>query len=297
MSENEPFRLDIRRVRESFDRASGRYEASAVLQARVNDELIERLSLIRLDPKVVLDLGAGTGRGAASLKRRYRRALVIATDIAPGMLREAKRHQRFLRRFERVCADAMRLPLRNECVDLIVSSLMLQWCDDLDAAFAEAHRVLRPGGFFAFSTFGPDTLRELRAAWAAADGYNHVNRFLDMHDLGDALVRAGFVEPVLDVERVQLTYTDVFALMRDLKTIGAHNVTEGRARGLTGRRRIERVREAYEAFRGADGRLPATYEIVYGAAWAAEHRPAARVVGGEVRISPEQIRRSSRQSG
>ena len=288
------FRLDRRSVRESFDRASARYEAAAVLQARVNDELIERLSLVNIEPRVILDLGAGTGRGASELKRRYRRALVIAADIAPGMLREARRHQRLFRRFERVCADALRLPFRNQSIDLIVSNLMLQWCDDLEVVLAEIRRVLTPGGFLAFSTFGPDTLKELRAAWAAVDGYNHVNRFLDMHDVGDAVVRAGLVEPVLDVEHVQLTYPDVIALMRDLKAIGAHNITAGRARGLTGRRRLERVREAYEAFRREDGRVPATYEVVYGAAWGAGGGHVAPVSRGEVRIAPGAIRRSSR---
>jgi len=184
----------------------------------------------------------------------------------------------------------MRLPLADASVDVVFSSLMLQWCDPLDSAFAEVRRVLKPEGFFTFSTFGPDTLRELRSAWAEADGYNHVNHFADMHDVGDALVRAGLMEPVLDVDRVQLTYPDVLALMRDLKAIGAHNVTAGRPRALTGRGRLQRMREAYEAFRH-DGRLPATYEVIYGAAWGAAGRPAAPLVGGEARIAPGAIKR------
>ncbi|HKZ73052.1 MAG TPA: methyltransferase domain-containing protein, partial [Steroidobacteraceae bacterium] len=189
-----------------------------------------------------------------------------------------------------VCADALRLPFGPESVDLVFSSLMLQWCDEPHAVFAEVRRVLRPGGFFAFSTFGPDTLREMRAAWSAADGFTHVNRFIDMHDVGDALVRGGFTEPVMDVERICVTYQDVFALMRDLKAIGAHNVTAGRARGLTGRARIARMTAAYEQWR-RDGRLPATYEVIYGAAWRAEDRDAAPVVAGEARIPLRMIRR------
>jgi malonyl-CoA O-methyltransferase len=233
----------------------------------------------------------------AELKRRYRRSLVIALDMAPGMLHEARRHQQWLRRFERVCADAMRLPFADASVDVIVSSLMLQWCEPPDAAFAEIRRVLKPEGFVAFTTLGPDTLSELRNAWAEADGdmhaYNHVNHFTDMHDVGDALVRAGLSEPVLDVDRIQLTYPDALSLMRDLKAIGAHNVTAGRPRGLLGRARLQRMQQAYEAYR-RNGQLPATYEVVYAAAWGAAGKPAGALVGGEARIAPGSIKRRVR---
>jgi|HubBroStandDraft_6_1064221.scaffolds.fasta_scaffold521737_2 malonyl-CoA O-methyltransferase len=295
----QPFRLDRPGIRASFDRASPSYEAAAVLQARVADELLSRLEPFAFTPGVVLDLGAGTGRMTGELKRRYRRSLVVALDLAPGMLREARRHQAFFRRFERICGDAMRLPIADASVDLVVSSLMLQWCDPPDPAFAEIRRILKPDGFFAFSTFGPDTLRELRSAWAEADEdtphaaahvYNHVNHFTDMHDVGDALVRAGLSEPVLDVDRMQVTYADSIALMRDLKAIGAHNVTAGRPRGLVGRGRLKRMQLAYEAFR-SDGRLPATYEVVYGVAWGAAGKPASAMVGGEARIPPSAIKR------
>jgi malonyl-CoA O-methyltransferase len=295
--ESAAFRIQRQEVRASFDRASATYEAAAVLQARVSDELLTRLEPFDFKPAVVVDLGAGTGRMTGELKKRYRRSLVVAIDLASGMLQEARRHQQFLRRFERVCGDAMRLPLADASVDVLVSSLMLQWCDPPDPAFAEIRRVLKPDGFVAFSTFGPDTLHELRSAWAEADGveqnYNHVNHFTDMHDVGDAVVRAGLSEPVLDVDRLQLTYPDAMALMRDLKAIGAHNVTAGRPRGLVGRARMQRMQQAYESFR-RDGRLPATYEIVYGVAWGATGRPASSMVGGEARIAPGAIKRSGR---
>jgi malonyl-CoA O-methyltransferase len=288
------FRLHREEVRASFDRASATYEAAAVLQARVGEELLARLEPFSFEPSVVLDLGAGTGRMTGELKKRYRRALVIAIDLAPGMLHQARRHQPLFRRFQLVCADAIRLPLADASVDVIVSSLMLQWCDPPDQAFAEIRRVLKPDGFVAFSTFGPDTLRELRSAWSEADGveqaHNHVNHFTDMHDVGDAVVRAGLSEPVLDVDRMQLTYPDTIALMRDLKAIGAHNVTAGRPRGLMGRARMQRMQAAYESFR-RDGRLPATYEVVYGAAWGAAGRPASAMVDGEAYIAPGAIRR------
>jgi malonyl-CoA O-methyltransferase len=287
------FRLDRAGVRASFDRASASYESAAGLQARVAAELLERLAVFAFEPRVVLDLGAGTGRVTRELKRRYRRALVIALDLAPGMLREARRHQQWWRRFERVCGDALRLPLADASVDVVFSSLMLQWCEPLDTALAECRRVLKPEGFFAFSTFGPDTLHELRGAWASADGYNHVNHFVDVHEVGDAVVRAGLMEPVLDVDRVEVGYPDALSLMRDLKAIGAHNVTAGRPRALVGRARLKRMQDAYEAFR-RDDRLPATYEVIYGASWGAAGRRTAAAIGGEARIAPGSIRRAGR---
>jgi len=287
------FSLDRARLRASFERASASYEAAADLQARVAAELLERLELLRFAPKVVLDLGCGTGRVTRELKRRYPRARVIALDLAAGMLREARRYQRPWRRFERVCGDALRLPLRDQSVDLIFSNLMLQWCEPLGAACAEVRRVLTSGGFFAFSTFGPDTLCELRSAWAQADGYNHVNRFSDMHEVGDVLMRAGLTEPVLDVDRIEVGYPDVITLMRDLKAIGARNVTAGRPRALTGRARLACVQQAYESFR-RDGRLPATWEVIYGASWGAAGRAAAAATDGVAHIAPGSIRRVQR---
>ena len=292
MSESEDaFRLDRAATRAAFDRASAGYEAAAGLQARVATELLERLAAFKFTPRVVLDLGCGTGRVTRELKRRYPRALVIALDIAPGMLREARRNQLLWRRFARVCADALRLPLAAASVDLVFSSLVLQWCEPLELAFEEVRRVLKPSGFFAFSTFGPDTLKELRAAWAQADGHTHVNRFLDMQDVGERCARSGLAEPVLDLDHIELAYPDTLTLMRDLKAIGAHNVTAGRPRTLLGKARLKRMTEAYEAFRRGAA-LPATYEVIYGASWGAADQPAASVHAGEVLIAPGSIRRA-----
>jgi malonyl-CoA O-methyltransferase len=290
VAEGDLWTLDRPRLRASFDRASGSYEAAAALQARVAAELLERLDTFDFAPRVVLDLGSGTGRVTRELKRRYPRALVIALDVAPGMLREARRNQGLLRRFVRLCADAQQLPLSDASVDLVFSSLMLQWCEPLELTFAEVRRVLRPAGFFAFSTFGPDTLSELRAAWAEVDGHTHVNRFTDVHEVGDALARTGLSEPVLDVDRIELAYPDVLGLMRDLKAIGAHNATSGRPRALAGRARLTRLAKAYEAFRRGD-RLPATYEVIYGASWGAPERAPAAALKGEILIAPGSIRR------
>jgi len=261
--------LDTARVRRAFDRAASTYDSAAVLHTEVRDNLLQRLDFISFSPRVVLDAGAGTGQASRALKRRYPEALVIALDSSRRMLQTAARHQGWLRRFTRVCAQAERLPLGDGGVDLILSNLMLQWCDP-DPVFAEFRRVLAPRGLLCFTTLGPDTLRELRSAWKQADSHTHVNHFTDMHDIGDALVRSGFESPVLDVERYTLSYTDVRKVALDLKATGAHNATGGRARGLTGRGRFALMQTAYEAFR-RDGRLPATYEVVFGHAWAPAH--------------------------
>jgi len=287
----DPYLIDGGRVRRSFGRAARGYDAAAILQSRVRTELLDRLEVVRIEPTVVLDLGAGTGHASLALKRRYRGAQVVALDLAPGMLQEAGRRQTLLRRFRRVCADAAALPLGTDSVDLVFSNLMLQWCNDPDAVFGECRRVLKPGGLLTFTTFGPDTLVELRRAWAAAaDGRTHVNRFIDMHDLGDALVRSGLVEPVMDVERYTLTYATVRDLMRDLKAIGAHNANAGRPRGLTGKGALERMAAEYETHR-REGRLPATYEVVFGQAWAPVTPSRAKGAPAEVTVPIGQIGR------
>ncbi|MBS0366011.1 MAG: malonyl-ACP O-methyltransferase BioC [Proteobacteria bacterium] len=291
----EVFGLARARVRASFDRASSTCGAAAPLQARAGAELLERLAPFGFAPRRVLDLGAGTGRLTRELKRRYPRAQVVALDLAGAMLHQARRHLRPWRRFARVCADAHRLPLATGSIDLVFSNLMLQWCEPLDAACAEVRRVLAPEGFFAFSTLGPDTLAELRVAWSQADAYNHVNHFPHIQEVGNALLQAGLSEPVLDGERTVTHYGQVVGLMRDLKANGAHNVTAGRPRGLTGRTRLQRVQAAYEQWRTAEG-LPATWEIIYGAAWgAAGARGRAALTGGEARITVGSIGRAPRR--
>ncbi len=275
------FRLDAQQVRRSFDRAADGYDESAVLQERVRHELLDRLDLLRVDPAVIVDLGAGTGGASRELKRRYRGSRVVALDIAEGMLRRARRREGLLRRFDRVCGDAAALPLRDGSVGMVFSNLALHWSDDPDQVFAECRRVLVPGGVLTFTTYGPDTLVELRRAWATVDSHVHVNHFIDMHDLGDALVRAGFTEPVMDVERYTLTYEQVIGLMRDLKAIGAGNVNAGRSRSLTGRGALARMTAAYEECR-IDGRLPATFEVVYGQAWRPVGTPVRRPPGEAV---------------
>jgi malonyl-CoA O-methyltransferase len=285
------YALEPGRVRRAFDRAAKTYDAAAVLHAEVRESLLRRLQLVTLVPRVVLDAGAATGLGSRALKRRYPQAQVLALDWSHQMLMVAGKQKSWLRPFERICADAQALPLRDGSVDLIVSNLMLQWCDP-DTVFAEFRRVLTPTGLLSFSSFGPDTLRELRTAWGQVDTLSHVHQFVDMHDLGDALVRAGFAAPVLDVERFTVQYLNVGKIAADLKATGAHNSTAARAKGLTGPRKFAAMQAAYEQFR-QDGRLPATYEVVFGHAWAPA-RAARRGAAASGSVSLEEIKRELR---
>lgn len=279
MNAADEYSLETSRVGASFDRAASQYDAAAFLQKEVGERLLERLDLMANVPARILDVGCGTGRPTRELQKRYPKAEIIGVDLAPAMLKMAAKKQPWLGRGARfVCAEASQLPLADASCDLVYASLLLQWCEDLDETLLEWRRLLKPHRLLLFSTLGPDTLKELRVAWGAVDGFNHVNRFLDMHDVGDALIRAGFVEPVMDVEHLTLTYADATGLMRDLKTIGAHNVTAGRRRGLMGRGKLKAFAAAYEQFRH-EGRLPASYEVVYGTAWAPKFMPTAALGG------------------
>lgn len=276
--------LDFAEVRRAFDHAATSYDAHAVLQREVCDRLLERLDFMTLQPGRVLDVGTGTGYGLAHLRARYPAAEICALDVAPAMLAAARARllqptwaQRALQRLtlhalpltHLVCADMGRLPLAADSMNLAWSSLALQWAHDLEATLKGFHRALAPGGLLIFATFGPDTLKELRAAFSAIDDAPHVNRFIDLHDIGDMLIHAGFSSPVMEMEMLTLTYADLKTLMRDLKGIGAHNAATTRRRGLLGKSAWSRLEQAYETQR-LEGRLPATFEVIYGHAWAGD---------------------------
>ena len=270
--------FDPREVRRAFDQAASSYDAHAAMQREIGRRLAERLDYMKLAPRAVLDLGCGTGFALPELRARYPDAQLTALDLAPAMLAAARARLPRPGLLDRlkgrpgcdfVCADLQRLPFAASRFDLLWSSLALQWANDLDAAIREAHRALAPGGLFLFATFGPDTLKELRRAFSAVDEQPHVSRFVDLHDIGDSLVHAGFASPVMEMEMLTLTYADLKSLMRDLKGLGAHNASAARGHGLFGRRAWARLEAAYEENR-RDGRLPATFEVIYGHAWAGD---------------------------
>lgn len=286
--------LDVAHIRRAFARAANTYAANAVLQAEVGVRLRERLDGADLVPATILDVGSGPCDGTAQLRARYPGAHAIALDLALPMLSVAAHDGAASPAFARVCADAQALPLGEASVDLVHSNLCLQWCEDPGLALAEFRRVLRPGGLLLFSTFGPDTLKELRAAFAEVDAAPHVSRFIDMHDIGDALLASGFRDPVLERDDFVLTYPHARALMRELHTIGATNADTQRRRTLTGKSHLTRMFAAYERFR-RDGVLPATYEVVYAAARAPEPGQPRRERGADVASFPVERLRGSRR--
>ena len=271
------FLVDKRQIRRSFSRASKDYDAAAVLQREVCARMLERLEYLKLQPGRILDAGSGTGWGTRRLAQHFPAAQMVELDIAIGMLLAAQGRSGWWQKLFggtkqlQVCADVEALPLAANSLEMVWSNLALQWCNDLPATFAELHRVLNVDGLLMFSTFGPDTLKELRQAFGGVDRHNHLNRFSDMHDIGDMLVQGGFADPVMEMEYITLTYADVRGVLHDLKAIGAHNATAGRSRGLMGKKAWTRLIENYESLR-KDGKLPATFEVIYGHAWKPQPR-------------------------
>jgi malonyl-CoA O-methyltransferase len=277
---------ETRATRRAFDRALG-FESACFIHDEARGRLLERLDLLRRKPTVAVDLGCATGRGAAALAQRYPEARVLAVDSSSSMLRAAAGGGGAV---AVVGGDATALPLRGGSADLVLANLVLPWCRP-DRLFAEVARVLVDGGAFLFATLGPDSLQEVRAAFAAVDDHIHVHAAFDMHDLGDLALAAGLAEPVLDVDRIVVTYADVAGLARDLRAVGAVNVAGGRRRSLTGRRRWGRFVERLP--RGADGRLAVTVELILGQAFGravvAKRGPPA----GEIRVPLSRIGRRS----
>lgn len=266
-------------VRESFNKAAESYDAAAVLQQEVCKRLLERLEYIKSKPQMILDVGSGTGQGAEGLLKQYPQSTVVSMDLAERMLLKNRKKVssagltqklkglfKTQQPYQFVCADAEQLPFADASVDLIFSSLTIQWCTNLEQLFNEFRRVLRPGGFMLFTTLGVDTLKELRASWAAVSDKVHVNEFADMHDIGDALYHAQTENPVMDSEIITLNYQSVKDILLELKAVGAHNQNQGREKALMGKTRLKSMYQAYEQFRTEAG-YPLTYEVIYGHAW------------------------------
>lgn len=277
----EPPFVDVRQVRRAFNRVASTYDAAAELEREIGRRLLERLECVTISPARIVDLGCGPGTAAHALGARYPDARLITVDSAEAMLAVARQGGRlsrlllpFLRQRGplRLCADATALPLAGASSQFVWSNLLLPWVSDPLTVFREAHRVLAVEGLFMFSTFGPDTLKELRASFT--DGAVHTQRFVDMHDLGDMLVDCGFADPVMEMEIVTVTYPDLDTLLRDLRASGAVCAMADRRRGLSGARAWQQMRDRYAAL-ARDGRLPATLEVVYGHAWKGAPRRTA----------------------
>jgi malonyl-CoA O-methyltransferase len=279
--------FDHRRLKRSFGRAASGYAEVAVLQREVESRLLEQLDVLdKRVPLRVLDVGSGPGRASGAMKRRWPGSDVIALDLALPMLREVPRQTRWWRPVRRICAEATQLPLADGTVDVVFSSLCLQWVLDLPAALAEFRRVLRPDGLLLFATFGPETLVELREAYLQA-GERHppLSPFAAIQPVGDALLAAGFRDPVLERDDFTLTYPDVRTLLGELRAIGANDARVQRPRGLGGKARHAAMVAAYEAFR-RDGTLPSRWEVITAMAWAPQPGAARREGGMDIASVP-----------
>ena len=254
------------KIRNTFNSASSNYNDNAFLQNEIANRLAEKLKVISIKPQTIIDLGSGTGFLSEKTAKIFPNSILVCVDFAQQSLLENSQNLK-------VCANAYKLPFASNSVDFIFSNLMMQWCPDLTTLFNECFRVLKPQGLFLFTTFGPDTLKELKRSWSVVDSSAHVNNFIDMHDIGDQMLQSGFQSPIMEMENITLTYEKVVDLMHDLKAIGAQNVAN-RSKALTGKTKFKKMIEMYENYR-EDGKLPATYEVIYGHAWKNEKKLGA----------------------
>ena len=273
--------VDRQQVGRRFSKVAANYAAVDFFSREVDRRMQERLDYVNIKPQRILDLGCSRGGSFADLAVRYPSAQLVGLDLSPAMLGAGSEKRSSWQRWLgfgkqsgalRLAADAANLPLKSRSTALVWSNLLLHWLNDPLPALAEAHRVLEVGGLLMFSTLGPDSLKELRTAFA--DGYAHTQRFIDMHDLGDMLVGCGFADPVMDMEVITLTYDDVDAMFAELRAAGSACAMTARRHGLTGRASLNAARAAYEGMR-RDGKLPATFEVVYGHAWKVEAKQLA----------------------
>ncbi len=273
--------FDRRQIRRAFGRAANSYSQAAALQREIESRLLEQLAYLDdKKPQRIVDLGCGPGQASGWLKKRWPRAHVIALDSAMPMLAAAKQYSRWWRPLHRLCADARALPLADQSIDLVFSNLCLQWVDDLPAVLNELRRVMRPQALLVFTSFGPDTLQELRAAYQQASHDPPVSPFAPIQAIGDALLQTGFRNPVLDRDYITLTYTDAAAMIRELKAIGATDARQQRPRGLAGRKRLSEIQRAYRV--DNDGRVQSTWEVITAMAWAPDPAQPRRQASADI---------------
>lgn len=277
--------IDRKAVAKHFSRAASSYDAAAVLQQEVANRLAERLPLLKLQPDMIVDMGAGTGFLSQCVREHYAHAQLHVLDLSEPMIQTCRAKfvsnqpwwkkmfsAKSVNNTHFMNADAYQLPFADQSMDMIVSSLMLQWCDELPRVLTECRRVLKPNGVLFLASLGPDTLKEIRLAWQSVEGLDaeHTLQFADIHQLGDALAQAGFSDPVCDMELLTLTYETATAAVVDLKAIGATNARAQRQKGLMGKRKWQSFLEAYTQQAMLDGRIPATFEVVYAHAFVTE---------------------------
>jgi malonyl-CoA O-methyltransferase len=269
---------NLKAIRNTFESIAERYENHAALEQEVCVRLLDKTSFHRLAPETILDLGCGTGFGAARLKQSFRKARVIGMDTSLAMLALLRRRSGLLKPLRGVCGDLSALPFATQSVDMLVANLSSFWCPQPMAMFAEFRRVLRPDGMLLFSTFGPGMMNELKTAWHSVDPDVEMPEFPDLMEIGDALVAAGFREPVMDMEVITLRYPDLEAMFKELEATGTSMLVRG----------WKKAHEAGSPLDGAyapfllDGKYPLSFEIVYGVAFGPQEGQPVKTSGGDV---------------
>ncbi|MEE8365223.1 MAG: malonyl-ACP O-methyltransferase BioC [Gammaproteobacteria bacterium] len=260
-------RLDKASVKKSFNRAAKSYNRAAILQEEVLTRLLQRLDYIRYSPTTIIDIGCGTGRAVEGLQKKYPKSDIVSLDLAFSMLQQTRKRYGLFRKKRLVNADMEHMPFADGSFDLLFSNLALQWINDFRGTLGEMARIGCSGGLLMFTTFGPATLTELRESWQAIDPGPHVHQFIDMHDIGDALMAAGFSQPVVDSEPMRLEYGSFLQVLEDLKNIGSSNADKSRSRGLMTPSKLNRLEQAYRQKGYQQEKFIASYEVIYGHAW------------------------------
>ena len=274
----------------AFNAQAGEYEQAAKVQHDIGLELLGRLQYLKINPRYILDLGCGTGVFSEQLKKLYPRAQVIGFDLALSMLQEAKAKQGWLKKWGLVNGDMNIMPFATGLFDLVFANQVIHWSSSLPMLMRELNRVMHVNSCLMFTTLGPDTFLELRQAWASVDSHAHTNVFSDMHDVGDVLLAERFIDPVMDMEMLNVHYSNLSQLIHALKAQGVRNINTGRNPGLTGRQAWRDFEAAYAMLRTAEGHFPLSYEVVYGHAWKGEQRRTEQ--GLETLISVEGLRKN-----
>lgn len=286
MTAIDPNEINPAHVLRRFERAAKHFSAADFVHRRAADGLLQRMSPMSIQPRLILDLGSALGAGSRALAKRFGKARIVSLDQSVQMLGGARRARGRFSKVREVQADARQLPLPAGSVDLVFANMLLPLISDLPGCLAEVARVLRKDGAFLFSTLGPDSLAEIREAWSRIDDGVHVHRFVDMHNLGDAVVHAGLRDPVLDIDYLTVSYRNTDALFSDLTAAGARNCLRSRRQSLTGKGALARLREQLPGT-ATGGRLQLKLELVYGHAWGGG--PAA--APGEFHVAPSDIGR------
>jgi malonyl-CoA O-methyltransferase len=288
------YSLDKSLLLQNFNRAAASYEEYALMQQEIGTQLLQRLAYTKIMPENILDLGCGTGFFTRKLANLYPESKVLGIDFAPNMIEQAKEkidENNLTNTFVSFkCEDAEKTTLADQSIDLIFSNLLFPCCD-IPKLLKECFRLLKPKGLLLFTALGPDTLYELNQSWKKVDKFKHVHPFTDMHNLGDALLKQGFKDPVMDRDYVTATFSEVIDLIQGLKLSGAQNANLNRRPGLFSSSNLEKVIEHYESFRNDDHLLPATFEVLYGQAWKPDLNQEQHYdADGSVRISVEKLK-------